>query len=319
VNIIYKLVEVHLVISIFSLLLVACDKPISPAQAKSVEVSAATNVRQLSEEEIRKKYRNCSEGYYNGPLPGVVRYTKDDYLWVVSPEFAKRYCMPPEFIDTELKGALAIAYKPVQEGTEECGFGGQKEVCGRRMAHGFEIYFDNQIPIEGESDTKYNYRAFYMLPHSKHLLSENNPQTPAEYKDWLKERPGAQSRFKPSSWGIAEAKNGKIIWDFIACREVQYIDTISPQINYLSLECTMSMNGFDNPRRPKEDGMQFVLTLNKLNDKGGDGDNGKSFKDFAHVIVLPSRLVRQVEQVDLKGAEAFQHLIKQALPEIQSK
>ena len=305
----------YIVILIFSLLLVACDKPISPSQAKSVEVSAAANVRQLSEEEIRKKYRNCSEGYYSGPQPGKTRYTKDDYLWVVSPEFAKRYCMPPEFIDTELKGALAIAYKPVQEGTEECGFGGQKEVCGRRMAHGFEIYFDNQIPIQSESDTKYNYRAFYMLPHSKHMLSENNPQTPAEYKDWLKERPGAQSRFRISGWGVDGVKDGKAVWPIGACGEVQYIDTISPYINYLSLECWVG--GFNNPRMQKLGVTKFVLALKKLNDVGND--EGRPLKDFAHVIVVPDRLLNQVRDVDEKGAEAFQHLIKQALPEIQSK
>ena len=30
-------------------------------------------------------------GYYSGPRPGKNRYTKDEYLWVVTPEFAAGY------------------------------------------------------------------------------------------------------------------------------------------------------------------------------------------------------------------------------------
>ena len=51
---------------------------------------------QVSEAELRAKYQSCPLGYYSGPRPGKNRYTKDEYLWVVTPEFAAAYCMPSE-------------------------------------------------------------------------------------------------------------------------------------------------------------------------------------------------------------------------------
>jgi len=302
------------VIAFCALLLIACDQPV-PKQSSPV-LAAASSPRPLNEAEVRQKYRNCSDGYYSGPQPGKTRYTKDDYYWVVTPEFAKRYCMPPEFVDTQLKGALAIAYKPVQEGAENCGFGGNKEACSRRTAHGFEIYFDSAIPIEHVSDTKYNYRAFYMLPHSKHLIGPNDDQiqTPQQRKLWEQDRPGAQSRFKVPGWGIGEANHGKMLWSFVPCGEVQYIDNILPGINFLSLEC--SMGDFNNPRRPIEKGMKYMLELTKLHDE--DRDN-KPLEEYAYLITLPDRLAQRVEAVDKQGAEAFNRLLHQALPEAYGK
>ena len=58
----------------------------------------------LSDTEVKAKYQNCEGGWYSGPRPGKARYAKDPFLWVVTPEFAKRFCMPPEFVSTDLKG-----------------------------------------------------------------------------------------------------------------------------------------------------------------------------------------------------------------------
>src|SRR3989338_11309092 len=114
----------------------------SPVRAQLAQTSpAASASRPLSDVDLKAQYQGCPLGYYSGPRPGKTRYTKDEYLWVVTPEFAKAWCMPPEYVDATLKGAEAIAYKPVQEGAENCGFGGNKEACSRRTAHGFEIYY----------------------------------------------------------------------------------------------------------------------------------------------------------------------------------
>lgn len=174
-----------------------------PARAQDT-----SETKPLKEVEVRAKYQNCPEGYYSGPRPGKRRYTKDEYLWVVTPEFAAAYCMPPEFIDKELQGAEAIAYKPVQEGAENCGFGGNREACGRRTAHGFEIYYKSSLKLPSASETKYNFRAFYMLPSSKHLIGPNKPQTPKEASAWVDERPGAQRKFTGcrARWTACESR-----------------------------------------------------------------------------------------------------------------
>ena len=267
--------------------------------------------RLLNEADVRAQYQNCPQGYYSGPRPGKARYTKDEYLWVVTPDFAAAYCMPPEFIDKTLRGAEAIAYKPVQEGSENCGFGGNKEACGRRTAHGFEIYYKSSLKLPSVSETKYSYPAFYMIPSSKHLLSGRVKQTHNEAVAWEAERPGAQRRFK--GWGLVGVKGDQPVWPIAAYREIQYIEELLPGYNYLSMEGSMGF--FTNARYEKLGVKQFVLSL----DKPGDtrDDEQKSLRsDYGHVIYLPEPFVDKIRQVDKQGYAQFQNLLKQALPNL---
>eukprot|EP01041_Mallomonas_annulata_P026777 gene26777-48206_t len=98
----------------------------------------------LTQAQVKTQYENCPSGHYTGPRPGKARYTKDPWLWVVTPEFARKFCMPPEFVSSELQGAEAIAYKMVQNQDEEvCGWGDNPDVCRRASEHRFEIYYKN--------------------------------------------------------------------------------------------------------------------------------------------------------------------------------
>lgn len=72
-------------------------------------------VKWLTETEIDAKYRTCPSGYYSGPQPGKARYAHNPFMWVVTPEFAKRLCLPDAFISTELKGAEAVAFSRFEQ------------------------------------------------------------------------------------------------------------------------------------------------------------------------------------------------------------
>ena len=300
------------------MLLTACDPQApagpGPAAAPAQPASAAPPaLTQQQMTDLEAQYKGCAQGYYTGPRPGRVRYTKDEYLWAVTPEFAAAYCMPPEFIDPQLKGAAAIAYKPVFEGYESCGFGGNKEACGRRMAHGIDIYFKSSQRIESLSDTKYNYRAFYMLPSSKHLLQQHLPHdivTPR--RAWEAQRPGAQARFHHSKWGIDGVKGFKTVWPIAAFGEVQYIEEVMPGYHYLSLEG--SVGGFNNPRMQKLGVSQFVLGLEAQASFKKQDEDMDIRTDYAHVIELPGAMVNAIRQVDAQGAQAFDALVRPALP-----
>jgi hypothetical protein len=78
-----------------------------------------------------KRWQSCPDGYYTGPRPGRHNYSNDKYLWVVTPEFARRFCMPEHLIDTELKGAEAIAFKrvPSEDGDDRCVIESGKTRC----------------------------------------------------------------------------------------------------------------------------------------------------------------------------------------------
>jgi len=302
------------------LTLAACEQKTpalaSPAAAATPSVplapstTAATTATTATSADPEAQYKSCPEGYYSGPRPGRVRYTKDDYIWAVTPEFAAAYCMPPEYVDKTLKGAEAIAYKPVYGGYESCGFGGNKEDCGRRVAHGFEIYFKSSQKIESHSTTKYNFRAFYMLPTSAHLIGPHVVQTPSQRQAWDAERPGSQARFKVNGWGLIGVKGPKPVWPIAAFGEIQYIEDIMPGYNYLSLEG--SMGYFSNPRGEKRSPSNFVLVLDRKGDKRDDEEKDLT-TDYAHVIYLPEPFLNKVRQVDKQGAKAFDALVQKAL------
>lgn len=279
------------------------------AQTVTAPAAPATSAAQA---QLEQQYKSCPVGYYSGPRPGKTRYTKDEYLWVVTPEFAKAWCMPPEFVDSTLKGAEAIAYKPVQEGSENCGFGGNKEACGRRTAHGFEIYYKSSLQIPSASQTKYSYRAFYMIPTSKHLLSSHKIQTPAEAEAWTALRPGAQTKFR--GWGLVGVKGAKPVWPISAYREIQYIEELLPGLNYLSMEGSMGF--FTNARGEARGANQFVLVLDKPGETRKDEEMDLR-TDYAHVIYLPEAFVNKIRIVDKQGYAQFQNLLKQALPQLR--
>lgn len=283
----------------------------------------AASERWLSEPEVRAKYRTCSDGYYSGPQPGKARYTKDDYLWVVTPEFAKAYCLPDHFIDKSLKGASAIAYKPVYEGAENCGFGGNAAACSRTMSHGLEIYYPTSLKLPSRSDTKYNYRAFYMLPSSKHLLSGNEPirSHPKDRAAWEAERPGAQAKFLNDmikgggGWGILADTHNTGLWGIMPVSEIQYIEELLPGYNYLALRAGSYGGGsFTNPRVLAAKPRQYVMALDKIDDQRDDNKKSLS-KDYAHVIYLPERLIAAMKVIDKEGGKAFNELLQKAMPE----
>jgi hypothetical protein len=282
----------------------ATPAPATPPASSAA--SAATPTRANLEAE----YKSCPEGYYSGPRPGRVRYTKDDYLWVVTPEFAAAYCMPPEFVDKSLKGVEAIAYKPVYAGYENCGFGGIKEACSRAMSHGFEIYYKCSLKLPSISDTKYSHSVPYMLSRSDGLLTPKKTRTDKELDAWKAERPGIQNKFP--GWGLVGVKGPKPMWPIVHLYQVQYAEDILPGYNYISLEGSMGF--FTNPRMEKLGLTEFVVILDRPMDMRKDEEKDLR-TDYGHVIHLPPALLDKVRQVDKAGRAAFDQLLDKALPE----
>ncbi len=271
----------------------------------------------MTEGEVKAKYQQCSDGYYSGPRPGKTHYTKDEYLWVVSAEFASRYCMPPEFIDKNLKGAEAVAFHFLQEGAEQCGFGGDKENCSRRIAPGFEIYYKKVLKLPVISETKYSAPAMYMFPLSRHLLGNNLPYEQIRSDmghPWRNERPGSQNKFKPSSFGLVGVKGDRVVWPVMPLREFMYIEELLPDYNFVSLEG--NIGGFTNPRMEKLGVKKFVLVLRKPDLPGSDG---RLLSEFAHVIELPEWFTDKVRTADKLNAAEWQHLIQRTLPAEKTK
>jgi hypothetical protein len=286
----------------------ACMANVSAQTAKTTAAAASS-----ADPEVQ--YKSCAEGYYSGPRPGRTRYTKDEYLWVVTPEFAAAYCMPPEFVDKGLKGAEAIAYKPVYAGYENCGFGGQKEVCSRAMSHGFEIYYKSSLKLASVSNTKYSHSNPMMLSQSTGLLSRSKKNlddfvNPKNQAARLADRPGLQAKF--SGWGLVGVKGPKPMWPIVALYQILYAEEIMPGYNYISLEG--STGHFTNARMEKLGLTEFVIVMDRAGDKRDDKEKDLR-TDYGHVIHLPPALIDKVRQVDKAGRAAFDQLLDKALPQ----
>jgi hypothetical protein len=262
--------------------------------------------------DLEAQYKSCAEGYYSGPRPGRVRYTKDEYIWVVTPEFAAAYCMPPEFVDKSLKGAEAIAYKPMYAGYENCGFGGQKEVCSRAMSHGFEIYYKSSLKLPSVSDTKYSHSNPMMLSRSTGLLAPAKVRTAKERDAWIGARPGIQDKFP--GWGLVGVKGPKPMWPIVALYQIQYAEEIMPGYNFISLEG--STGHFTNARMEKLGLTEFVIVMDRAGDKRDDKEKDLR-TDYGHVIHLPPALIDKVRQVDKAGRAAFDQLLDKSLPQLR--
>ncbi|HXX75785.1 MAG TPA: hypothetical protein VEI50_11690 [Nitrospiraceae bacterium] len=74
-------------------------------------------------------------------------YTLDPYTWVYTKEFAQMFRMPDKWIDANLKGALAIAFRMTTIGITTCGLGGREDSCWPPVQCQLDVYYDNRIKL----------------------------------------------------------------------------------------------------------------------------------------------------------------------------
>jgi hypothetical protein len=74
-------------------------------------------------------------------------FYKDPFVWAVSKEFSDRFGMPKQWIDPELKGALAVAWRTTTIGQTQCGHGGNPNACWPSFTCQMDIYVDGKAPI----------------------------------------------------------------------------------------------------------------------------------------------------------------------------
>lgn len=74
-------------------------------------------------------------------------FTVDPYVWVYTREFAKTFRMPEQWVDDDLKGALAVAFRMTTIGNLMCGYGGKESSCWPPLECQMDIYYDNRIKL----------------------------------------------------------------------------------------------------------------------------------------------------------------------------
>ena len=139
----------------------------------------------------------CPEGQYAGPGTGERRFLQDPYVWFVSREFAKRFCMPEQFIDDSLTGALAIAARIKPDDRTYCGlYAGRSDLCTTSDQLLLEVYVDNRKANIPKEDPTVDYFAGNVV-NSGAFFGDQGGQYLRRYRDEYKDPAGLRRPFNP--------------------------------------------------------------------------------------------------------------------------
>ena len=314
----------------------ACAALLAPVRAQ-----AAT-----AEEEARMK--QCPEGQYLGPGTGSRRFYQDPYIWFVSREFARRFCMPESYVDDTLKGALALAVRLKPEEFVLCGlFMGRSDQCPLKQRLLMDVYVDNTRANIPKADP--SVRFFVEKPHSSGWLlgPESGPRAESRRRG---EMPDVEGERRPFSPAHSKTVNEKTWTRFLylgarqgwATGAGQFIETYYradwiPGVDLITLDISSQM-GFQSQRNPDQ---QFQIERRGgrgYADEEHDANNpirrwvigvidGKNYysgrynnardipypSGFSHVIELPHRVAQIFYRYDWREGAAFFDNVRRAM------
>ncbi len=282
-----------------SMLLLSCQTVMAQGQ---------TGARARFESRPVDPAKACEGGYYSGPRQGRVRYTKDTFIWVVTPEFARRFCMPEQFVDATLKGAEAIAYRIEADPFQEiCGWGGNKEVCGAARRARFEVYLKNNQAIPKLNDVQYYANSF---APSTVLI------TPSDYEfNYIRD----QERKAPTPGAIKIFESQQVALVLGNAKEVKRpISSLYTQVYYKEFFKEHAFYAFyglpgmmESALKVEKDARQFAIAIMRLNDPKNNVH--RPWQDYAHVIYLPEKFANAILQWDSRPENNFAEFAKRAL------
>jgi hypothetical protein len=265
------------------------------SQCLSLGASAqAPQGKYLTEKEVKEKYRTCADGWYSGPQPGKARFTKDPWLWVVTPEFAQRFCLPESFVSKDLRGAEAVAFRLKRNDDEVgCGLAGNPGACVGEIVLRFEVYVKSNAPIPTKTKLRYFQRTH--LPSSM-LISKNQ----ASVKQAKKERDqypqdlGVEWPLDPSQVSLLGISQSKVEWPITTLYPETYFARIFPAIDYYAFEGSSGF--FRNSRMEKIGVRKFVIAF--ANPGENQKNIGRDISDFPYVIEIPEWYSDKIAEID---------------------
>ncbi len=273
-----------------------------------------------------KQWQSCEGGYYTGPRQGRRNYSNDKYLWVVTAEFAKRFCMPEHMVSKELKGAQAIAFRMVDGGdNDRCGVDDDgKANCSENSKARFEIYLPQSLKLPaanpgvkffegGRTTSDWHITPSTPLLESKHVLYPKGQyqipagQMPRYRNEYSHPDPGHR-------FALIYAHEGKGRWPVAPLWEVGFRGDWIQGMDMLILEEQLGM-GFaaaqNNAQHNKLtlDVAQPVIVMRERADMR-DSWEMQLPRDFAHVIYLPKPFAEQIRQASLRRSGNWLDFVK---------
>lgn len=278
---------------------------------------------------------DCSlaQAKYIGPLSDATRIVSDDpYVWFVTPDFAKRFCMPPGFVDVELKGALAIAVGMVPDPQfKTCKRTSERQVsCNTPLHLMLDIYIDNRAVKLPKTDASIEF--FKAWPEtSADAITYRSWRADERRKGVQTEVAGERRPYQPIGFN-AERDQNWTSFNLLGVRgswasaggglvEKYYRANWMPGIDLLRLSVGDRYGGMPNPvtkevhPRDSEKNLPIqrwaigaIMEKDKPQVGGFDPNVWKVIPypaGYLHTIELPLNLARLIYEYDQKSGTAF--------------
>lgn len=305
-----------------------------------LQAISGTAQAQLASEKARME--QCPAGQYAGPYEGARRFQPDPYVWFVSREFAKRFCMPEQFVDDSLKGALAIAARIKPNDETYCGmFMGRSDVCPARDQLLLDVYVDNRKANIPKADPSVEFYVRRVWTSGHYFSGVGLARADRRRQGEITEAPGERPPFSP--YGSAQRPNwtrflyvgvrngwASIEGDFV---ENYYRENWVDGIDLLTLDgynfgYGQSRSPDDktiDPRDPHQDDpvQRYAIAVILGKDEAPFGNRWEAnayYKKnrtypsgYLHTIELPHKLAQLIYGFDQKAGATFLGDIKRSM------
>jgi hypothetical protein len=275
---------------------------------KGYSATLPKNDPKLSQDQSDAKYRTCPSAWYSGPQKGKVWYSKDAYLWVVTPAFAQRTCMPVEFVHEGLKGAEAVAFRLMRKTeTVTCELKGSEEQCAGDLVFRVEVYIDSKIKLPKLHEAR-NFQ-IPRLPSSM-LIGRTEADIAKAGSVYRNHPPDALSPiFKPGQVGISGYTDSKVVWPVLSLSADTYVRQTFVGIDYYSFDVP-AQRVFANAGKQALGLTDFRIDFKRLEHKTQRTTPGMAQTEFAHTIQLPREFSQLMAQIDIKQAPDVESVLK---------
>lgn len=231
---------------------------------------------------------------------GGSTYTVDPHVWVYTTEFAKRWGMPEKWIDDSLQGAVAIAYKVVNETYMKCGFFRDPEACIPTQTCLFDFYISKNANLPWKDDQLQGYHTY--LPHkSSHFLTVQQEKDYMGYDqnfqdshNWYAERVGFDNTYYAVN--LNRDKNKADNYDIAVLREFD-------RKRYQSMD-RISVEGSCGFIRSTDRGLsEFVIAEPSVTNNKPTNyyEKTPSTIPIRHRVILPNRYSKRVRDYQQKN------------------
>ncbi|WP_369150204.1 hypothetical protein [Candidatus Thiodubiliella endoseptemdiera] len=207
-------------------------------------------------------------------------YKKDIHVWVYTSAFAKRFGMPKQWIDDELKGAEALAYRLDLDvyGTK-CGYFSEVENCRPSTACIVDMYIDDKADLPWNTENRFDSR--YGSKSIGVLIPQNIKDDPGWRKRAIKR--GQQYKL---GLDVVYVSGSKIPLNNYHLLE--YDRDIYKNLDYIS--GAMTCRSFGKSRDIKIEIDKPVLRKN--------GSIKYNYGSLAHSITTPNSFMQRIEAYD---------------------